>query len=586
MRWTCALALALATSMLVCVAQASAAAVTVSPLNGTPDASPRAQISFLGVPASEIHDVSVVGSRSGRHSGRLKSYVTAPGASFLPSRGFVQGEHVTATARVGSGAHAQRVSTSFTVAVPSDYPPEYGQPSDLHEAALEQSFVSAPSLHPPSVFVSSDSPEATPGDVFITPSHGYGQNGAMIFNGQGQLVWFQPVPAGYTATDLQEESYKGQPVLVWWQGRVANNLGVGFGEDEVYDSAYQHVATIEAGNGYRADLHEAQITPQGSAFITAYTLVDANLSSLGGSSHGILQDAVLQEIDVPTGLVMFEWHAYGHVELRYSHTRPSPTGRPWDFFHVNSVSFDPSGDGDFIVSSRNMWAAYEIDHVTGSVLWSLGGADPSFKMGAGTGFAWQHDVRWQPDGTLTIFDDGATPKEHSESRAIRESIDWHSRSVSLVGRDVHSPPLLAGSQGNDQVLADGDSFVGWGEEPYFTEFGASGQTLFDAHLPSPGESYRAYRFSWSATPAAPPAIAVTAASATSASVYASWNGATGVSAWRVLAGETSSTLAPVATDPTSGFETELGVESAAANFAVQALGSEGQVLGTSATVAR
>ena len=32
--------------------------------------------------------------------------------------------------------------------------------------------------------------------------------------------------------------------------------------------------------------------------------------------------------------------------------------------------------------------------------------------------------------------------------------------------------LLAepGSQGNDQILSDGNSFVGWGEEPYFTEF--------------------------------------------------------------------------------------------------------------------
>ena len=214
-------------------------------------------------------------------------------------------------------------------------------------------------------------------------------------------------------------------MLVWWQGHIPENLGVGFGVDEIYSTAYQHVATVSAGNGYQADLHEMQITPQGSAFITAYTLVDADLSSAGGPRQGILQDAILQEIDIPTGLVMFEWHAYGHVALSDSYSAPpSSGGTPWDFFHINSISLDPSGDGNFIVSARNTWTAYEVEHVTGAVLWRLGGKHSSFKMGSGTGTAWQHDVRWQPDGTLTIFDDGATPKEHSQSRAIRERIDW------------------------------------------------------------------------------------------------------------------------------------------------------------------
>jgi hypothetical protein len=90
----------------------------------------------------------------------------------------------------------------------------------------------------------------------------------------------------------------------------------------------------------------------------------------------------------------------------------------------------------------------------------LGGRHSSFAIGAGAGFAWQHDIRWQPDGTLTIFDDGATPKEHSESRAIRERIDWRRRAVALVGRDIHAPALLAGSQGNDQMLPDSGSARG------------------------------------------------------------------------------------------------------------------------------
>jgi hypothetical protein len=583
------LSLALVLVAAVCVAPAEAAtAVALSPLNGTPDASPQTQISFLGVPADEITHIAVVGSHSGRHGGKLESYASSPGASFLPSHPFTQGERVTASAIVGPAHHPERVSTTFTVARLPDYRLVGNKPLELSRQGLVQSFVSQPELKPPSLFVSADSAQATAGDLFLTPTHGYGQSGAMIVGGQGALIWFHPAPAGEFDADLQVQSYEGQPVLTWWQGDVPQSLGVGFGQDEIYSSAYTPVATVSAGNGYQADLHELQLTPQGAAFITAYSLVDANLSAEGGSSNGILQDAILQEIDIKTGLVMFEWHAYGHVSLSDSYSTPSSSANyPWDFFHLNSVSVDPWGDGNFVISSRNMWAAYEINHSSGAVMWRLGGRHPSFTMGAGTGFAWQHDVRWQPDHTLTIFDDGATPKEHSQSRAVRERINWAHHSVELVGRYVHTPPILTGSQGNDQVLADGNSFVGWGEEPYLTEFNPSGQILFDAHFPSPGQSYRAYRFAWSGQPAAAPSAGVTASSGETATVYASWNGATDVSEWRVLGGESATSVtAPLATVPASGFETAIPVTGAYAYFAVQALGPTGQVLSTSAAAAR
>ncbi len=151
----------------------------------------------------------------------------------------------------------------------------------------------------------------------------------------------------------------------------------------------------------------------------------ADLSSVGGSRDGELQDAVVQLIDVKTGLVMFEWHAYGHVALTDSYEHlPQDPNRPWDFFHLNSISPDPWGDGDFLISSRNTWALYEIARARAAR--SCGGSAASrssFRMGPGTGTAWQHDARWLPDHTLTIFDNGATPKAHSQSRAIHERID-------------------------------------------------------------------------------------------------------------------------------------------------------------------
>ena len=567
-------------------AQAPAAgAVTISPLPGTPDASPHTQISFLGVPADQIHDVSVVGSRSGPHSGRLESYASASGASFLPAQGFSEGERVSVNALVGPEGHASRVGSAFTVANLADY--HIGQMGTPLPAKHEtvQTFASDAAIAPPTVRVTTRSPAASNDDVFITTNHGYGQWGPMIFERSGQLVWFKPVPAHETAMDLQVERYQGRPVLVWWQGSVAS-IGVGFGRDEIYNSSYHHIATVDAGNGYLADLHDIQITPSGSAFITAYSLVDADLSSIGGAHHGILQDSILQEVDIKTGLVMFEWHADGHVPLSDSYSYCPPSHEPCDYFHINSISPDPWGDGNFLISARNTWAGYEIDHNTGQILWRLGGKRSSFKMGAGTGTAYQHDMRWQPDGTITVFDDGAVPKAHAQSRAIRERIDWRDHTVKLAQRYVRSPGILTGSQGNNQVLPGGGSFVGWGEQPYMTEFSPSGTTVFEANIPSPDESYRAYTFPWTGTPTGPPSLAVKPASGAAATVYASWNGATGVSSWRVLAGQNPAQLTAVATAARAGFQTAIPVQSSAADFAVQALNSTGQVLASSDAVAR
>ncbi len=575
-------ALAVAIAILLGASGSAASAapqVAISPLNGTPDASPDTQISFLGVPASEISSVSVRGSSTGSHTGKLRPYVSAPGASFVIDHPFSQGENVTATALIGPKGHQARMHTAFTVARLAPYRPALGPSVELSGHGLEQGFVSQPTLKPPVVRVTADA-GANAGDIFLTPTHGYGQSGAMILDNQGRLVWFHPVAKGVAAANLQVQSYQGAPVLTWWRGAVPAILGVGFGRDVIMNSSYQQIASVGAGNGYQADLHEFQITPQGSAFLTAYSLVSADLSSDGGPSNGILQDAIMQEVDIPTGLVMFEWHADGHVALADSYaTAPRRSNEPFDYFHINSVSLGPSGNGDFIISSRNTWAAYEINHVTGGILWRLGGRHSSFKMGPGTGTAYQHDVRWQPDGTLTIFDNGAVPAVHSESRILRERFDYVHRKVTLVGRI--GAKILAGSQGNAEALEDGGFFVGWGEAPYLTEYGSAGQILFSARLPQPGQSYRAFRFPWQGTPASHPALAVRPGANGAATAYASWNGATGVAAWQLLGGPSESSLTPLVTVPSSGFETAIGVPGGTAVVAVQALAADGGVLSTS-----
>ena len=408
----------------------AANALTISPLSGTPDASPHTQISFLGIVPSEIREVSAVGSRSGSHSGRLKPYASAPGASFLPARPFTEGEQVTVSAVVGRAHHEHRVGSTFTVARLAHYRFEPMRSAPAAKPGTVQSFASQPGLSPPSVRVTARSQAASADDVFITANNGFGQWGPMIFDRAGGLVWFKPTPKGETAMDLQVESYEGKPVLVWWQGYISN-LGIGFGTDEIYSSTYRPIASVRAGNGYWADLHEIQMTPKGAAFITAYSLVEADLSSVGGAHEGALQDSIVQEVDIKTGLVMFEWHTYGHVALEDSYSRgPDLTPRAVGLFPRQLDLARPWGDGNFLISSRNTWAGYEVDGTRDRSCGASGGKHSSFHMGPGTGTAWQHDIRWQPDHTITLFDDGAVPGDHSQSRAIQERIDWRHRTVS------------------------------------------------------------------------------------------------------------------------------------------------------------
>ncbi len=144
----------------------------------------------------------------------------------------------------------------------------------------------------------------------------------MISEQDGALVWFHPLPAGESATNFQVQSYEGQPVLTWWQGRILE-VGFGQGEDVIYNTSYQPVAYVRAGNGYHADLHEIRLTPQGTAWIDAFDPIHLNLSRYHGSADAIVNDSVVQEIDVKTGLVMWEWHALGHIALSESHN-PCP----------------------------------------------------------------------------------------------------------------------------------------------------------------------------------------------------------------------------------------------------------------------
>ena len=412
--------------------------------------------------------------------------------------------------KVGSAERA--FAYRFVVAHedPVDYAAAVSVPLDYNEM---QHFHSRPELEPPVLVVTTRSSQTAPGDLFAAPYAGPGPSGPMIFEEAGNLVWFDPLPKGTEATNLQVQQYDGQPVLTWWQGRIPPQ-GFGQGEEIIDNSSYQQIDRVHAGNGYLADLHEFHITPQGTALLTVFDPIDCNLSALGGPGGGAVTDSIFQEIDLKTGLVRREWHSLDHVapqrilqlgdELEHRlavRLLPPQLDRP------ARGRNDPDLGPQHLGAVRTEHAHRPGDHADRGQA-----VERQARPGAAT--AYQHDATVLANGTISVFDNGGVPKVHSQSRGLVLAIDAQTKTDTVVSEYEHpTPPLLSGSQGSIQALENGDVFIGWGAEPYFSEFSAGGQLLYDAHWHGAYQSYRTYRFPWTGAPSEPPAIAASPAGA-------------------------------------------------------------------------
>ena len=547
----------------------------VFPSPGSRFVSPRAQIAFRGIPAAELKSISVTGSRSGSHSGRILADSDGQGASFLPARAFTAGEQVTVRTSLsvldGSGG-----TFSFRVAEPAGSIPYAPLPAAPRTPGDVQQFRSRADLAPAAIrMIKAD---GSSDDIFLAPQQGPLQNGVMIVNGRGQLVWFKAVPRRDTATDFRVQSYHGSPVLTWWQGYLGAGVGVGAGQ--IYDASYRRIAEVHGAGGLSADLHEFELTPQGTALITAYFPVWLD-RSLGAPRREIVLDSVVQEVDIPTGLVLFQWDSLDHVRLGDSYTPAPKLGRnPFDYFHVNAARQD--ADGNIIISARNTWAGYKVDHRSGRVIWTLGGRRSSFRLTSSAAFAFQHDIR--PLGTgdhyMTIFDDEAgPPARHRQSRLLELSLDFAHRTAREVLERDHRPTLLANYEGNLQQLPGGGLFAGWGQQPYFSQYDSRGNLVLDGRFVDQNAHYRAYRHPWTGAPQTLPAISY--AGGRNPSLYVSWNGDTSTALWRVIGGSSATSMATLASAARTGFETRIGLPSVPAQLAVEALDRSGKVLATS-----
>jgi EmrB/QacA subfamily drug resistance transporter len=523
----------------------------------------------------------------------------------------------TAMQRSETARTAQRFGVALGVLVAAfvaldiAFANSHGAPVGAYTTKGAYSFVSAPALHPP-VVRRTDRPTVhgklgagggvvgggVGGSYYILTANFYnlsyppiiGQSGPLILDNRLQPVWFEPVPEKVVASNLSEQSYEGRPVLSWWQGLVTNTGQTESGEYVVVDQHYQPIAHLKGADGWTLTLHELVISGE-HAWVTANKNLALDLSKYGGAYNGALIDSAVQEYNLRSGKLLHSWDALGHIPLGDSYATLPTNGFPWDAYHVNSVQL--VGNGAFLVSMRNTWAAYLVNIASGKVRWTLGGKRSDYRFGPGAGFQWQHDVALRSGSLLSAYDDhccqitsgGKNVPATGPSRALLLRLDQRRRTAVLAAQYVRERHFAADYMGNAQPLPSGGVFVGWGSEPYISEFSGSGQLLLDGEFPWPDVTYRATLAPWVGLPLTKPAGAARRQGART-TVYASWNGATRLASWRVLAATGAGRLTTVTSAVKSGFETAIALPSSPRSdsytrLQLQALDSAGHPIGLS-----
>jgi len=483
------------------------------------------------------------------------------------------------------------------VAITTAFAGSHAAPIGAYTTAGAYRFVSAPSLRPPKVIAKHtvNADELAPGYIFTASFYNLnyppmvGQSGPLILDHSLQPVWFQPVPERMVAANLSLQSFQGKPALAWWQGVVSKTGDTESGEDVVVNQHYQTVARLKGADGWQITLHELRIEGD-DAWVTANRNMPRNLSPYGGAYNGVLIDSAVQEYDLRTGRLLRTWDALDHIPLSDSHASVPTNGFPWDAYHVNSIDVLPNGT--FLVSMRNTWAAYLVDAATGKVEWTLGGRHSSFTFGKGAEFQWQHDVALgvgeHTGPTVTVFDDhccqltggGTSVPATGPSRGLVLELDPAAHTATLVAQYPGGGGFESEFMGDTEPLPNTNVFVGWGSEPDFSEYTSSGKLLLEGEFPSPDLSYRATLDQWVGLPLTQPAAAARRTGA-GTTVYASWNGATRVVSWRVLAGSGATRMAVVSTTARSGFETAIPVSPGDRSYRVEALDASGRIIGAS-----
>jgi hypothetical protein len=461
-------------------------------------------------------------------------------------------------------------------------------PKPTPQTTLEKPFVTRPDLIPPEIRITQvatpSTPETTPRFIALAPDNVIEnstpwQQGLMLVDRLGRLVWFKPAATGQKPFDLKVQTYQGKPVLTWWEGPLIADFGSG--KARIADETFNTIKTVSGANGLPMDLHEFTITSSGAGLATAYHETTADLTAVKGAKQGRIVTCHAQVLDLATGKATFDWNALEHVAVQESYQHAPRSGKNlYDFFHMNSLQM--LSDGSILISARNTWTVYRVNGKTGEIIWRMGGKKSDFQIEAAARFAWQHHATMLSSTEMTVFDNSTT--KQAPSRGLLLSVDESAMTVSLTQEFKAPTGFYAGTLGSVQMMPNGNVFAGWGTQPYFTEFASDGTQLMFGQLPLGTRSYRAFLVDVVGAPADKPAIVAKAYAAGGYQIYVSWNGATELDSWRIDAGHTARSLKPVGTSPWTGFETAIVVDAVGPSFQAIALDSNGKELGRSEVV--
>ncbi|KAK4705104.1 arylsulfate sulfotransferase, partial [Phenoliferia sp. Uapishka_3] len=415
------------------------------------------------------------------------------------------------------------------------------------------------------------------------------QPGPMIIDDDGELVWYGPEYGG--VLNVERHTYLGQDVFSFYTG-TEQYPGFGNGQFNILNASYDIIATVTSKNTtHGLDPHDFFIVHD-IATVEFWIPHQLDLSGIGGQVDGWVYDCRVQSINITSGELLFDWSTVEHVPVEdtFYNLVERDNGKtindPFDYFHLNSVQMDSLGN--YVLGARGTSTVYYVDGKTGEVLWRLGGRRPSFFMGDGVGFWFQHHARAIPTGpdtfNISLFDNGANQYEQRavQTRGVVLHVNTTSLNTTLLRQVL--PPFhdICPSEGSVQTFPDGRILVGWGIRPYYTEFDSEDQVLHDVQFgtwDSTVHSYRAFKSPWKGYPRTHPSFAFNSSAIDIG--FVSWNGATEVSTWRVLGGNMADDLVEVSSANKTGFETTLNLTTSSDFVAVAAFDAFGQCLGVS-----
>jgi len=314
------------------------------------------------------------------------------------------------------------------------------------------------------------------------------RKGMLVVDEDGYIAWY---------TDFHKSNFDfkylpsdGEYVFT---RRLANGPKVYHYE---MNESFELLDSITTVNGVKGDIHEFQIFPNGNRCVLATkdSLMDLSgmlISGVPGSASTTVIACVIQEFD-PAGNLVFEWNSLDHISPDHYSLDLVYNANSFDYVHANAIERDT--DGNLIVSLRAASMACKIDHVTGDVIWKLGGNQSDFTFTNDTGFYGQHDVRRTAAGTISVYDNDYP--NNVAARGVEYSLDMTAMTATRVYQSDYLFQFDARALGSYGVLDNGYRLLGWGNvnrpAPSITLHDSNDDIAAEFFMKDTMVSYRAY----------------------------------------------------------------------------------------------